>query len=97
MYEENKCERETRPERGSKPRPRVRLTIKPGTLEHETMEHETLAEHRNTGATPEHWRNNKTLAEQSEYYRTAKQDNTSGTTEQQNNIKKYYQHRTTTY
>ena len=35
-----------------------------------------LAEHRNTntGGTPENWRNNGTLTEQSKYYRIAEQE-----------------------
>ena len=46
--------------------------------------------------TPEQ-RNNEMLAEQLEYHKKAEQENTSGTTERQNNIKKYYQYRKTTH
>ena len=45
-----------------------RHTIKPGTPEHGTTEHGTPVEHRNTGRIPEHGRNNRILAEQSEYH-----------------------------
>ena len=46
----------------------LRHTIKPGTPEHGTTEHGTPVEHRNTGRIPEHGRNNRILAEQSEYH-----------------------------
>ena len=52
---------------------------------------------RNTGGTPEDWRSSGTLAKQSEYHRKEEQENTSIATEQQNNIKKYYQYRATSY
>ena len=42
-------------------------------------------EHRNTGGTPEHRRDNRTLAKQSEYYRIVEHEKSSGITEQQNN------------
>ena len=44
----------------------------------------TLTEHRNTntGGTPEHWRNNGTLTEQSKYDRLEEQKNSSRTTVQ---------------
>ena len=64
-------------------------TIKLGTPEHRTAEHETPTEHwrRNTG----------TLAKQSEYHGVVDHKKSSRITEQQNNTKKYYQYRTTTY
>ena len=68
-----------------------RHTIKPGTPGHGTGNTgETLDQWRDTDGTPEHWHNSGTLAEQSEYHRKVKQENTSIATEQQNNIKKYY-------
>ena len=49
-------------------------TIKPGIPKHGTTNTGgTLAHHRNTDETPEHWRNNETLEEQSEYHRIAEQ------------------------
>ena len=51
----------------------------------------------NTGRTPEHWWNNGTLVEQSEYHRIVEHEKNSRITEQQDNTKKYYQYRTTTY
>ena len=39
----------------------------------------TLAQHGNTDETPEHWRNNETLEEQSEYHRIAEQQNNKTT------------------
>ena len=50
----------------------------------------------NTGGTPEHWRNNGILAEQSEYHGIVEHLMSSGTRLQQNNTKKYYQYRTRT-
>ena len=38
------------------------------STEHGTTEHETPVEHRNTGGTPEHWRNKGILAKQLEYH-----------------------------
>ena len=80
---------------------KIRHTIKPGTPKQRTTEHGTPAEHRISGGildgTPGHWRNSGTLAEQSKYHKKTEQENTSIATEQQNNIKKYYQYRTTTY
>ena len=55
-------------------------TIKPGTPEHGTTEHGTTEEHQNTGGTPEHWWNNRILAEQSEYHGLVKHVKSSGTT-----------------
>ena len=68
-----------------------------GTRNYKTQNTRTLTKHQNTGTTPEHWLNNGTLAEQMEYHRKTEQENTSRTKEQQNNIKKYYQYRTTIY
>ena len=51
---------------------------------------------RNYGA-PEHWRNNGILVEQSEYHGIVEHVESSGTTKQQSNTKKYYHYRTTTY
>ena len=64
-------------------------TIKP---EHGSTEHR-----RNTGRTPEHRRNNGILGKQSEHDGIVEHEKSSGITEQQNNTKKYYQYRTTTY
>ena len=81
----------------------VQETPEHGTTEHGTpAEHwwntgGTLVEHRNTGGTPEHRRNNGTLAKQSEYYTIVEYEKNSGITEHQNNTKKYYKYRTTTY
>ena len=55
----------------------------------------TPAEYRNDCGMPQHWRKNETLAEQSEYHGTY--EKSSRITEQQENTKKYYQYRTTTY
>ena len=62
----------------------------------------------NTSGTPNQWRNidgtpkhwcifGALLVEQAEYHRKAEQENASIAAEQQNNIKKYYQYRATTY
>ena len=55
-------------------------TIKPGTPEHGTTERGTPAEHRNTGGTPEYWRNI-----QPNTGRTIGIPRNSGTCEQQRN------------
>ena len=52
---------------------------------------------RNTGGTPKNWHNNGALAEQSEYHGIEEHEKSSRITEQQDNTKKYYQYRTTTY
>ena len=57
----------------------------------------TLTKHWNAGRIPEHWRNNRKLAGEPEYHEIVEHEKSSGITEQQNNAKIYYQHRTATY
>ena len=50
---------------------------------HKTWNTET----QNTGETPEHWRNNGILVEQSEYHGIVEHVESSGTTQQQSNTR----------